>query len=554
MFSPLRPKLYLLLKGEGYSFSIFLKDLFSGIIVGVLALPMSLAFAIASGVRPEQGLYTAIVAGVVIAMFGGSRFQVSGPTGAFVVLIYSIVGGHGYEGLVIATIMAGILLISMGLMRFGALIKYVPYPVTIGFTSGLAVCLFSGQVKDLIGLKLEKFPLGFLERWQTIFSNLHTVDFSTLCISLFSLFIMIYWKNISSKVPAALIAILGSTLLVSFFSLSVETIADRFGEIPSTLPSLKSPPNLSWSRLMQLVPSAIAIALLAGIESLLSAVVADGMTGRKHISDMELIGAGLGNIFSVLFGGIPATGAIARTAANIKNGGKTPFAAIIHSISLALILLCLATYVKLIPMATLAVIITVVAYNMSEWRHFKKLFLSPSNDILILLTTFFLTVFVDLVTAIEAGVILAALLFMRHMSKETKIEIMNREESYAENRKEGIEIFEIRGPLFFGAIEKLGEALSLIHYQPKILILKFDDVPMVDASGIRSLDQLLEKTKREKTLLLFSGVKKSLHKAFEKALFLAKFDEENIFSDLDNALKFAYTQIETKKQFEEVIS
>jgi SulP family sulfate permease len=409
-------------------------------------------------------------------------------------------------------------------------------------------------VKDLLGLNLEKFPVHFLERWQIIFKNLHAISTPAILVSLLSFFIMIYWKKITVRIPPALASICISTALVYFLDLPVETIGDKFGDISSSLPTFKSPPNLSLQALIDLIPSAIAIALLAAIESLLSAVVADGMSGRKHIPDMELIGAGIGNIFSVLFGGIPATGGIARTAANVKNGGKTPFAAIFHSVLLALILVAIAKYVKLIPMATLAVIIAIVAYNMSEWRHFKRLFLCPSNDILVLLTTFFLTLFVDLVTAIESGVLLAAFLFMRHMSKETKVEPIVTENPSFEARVDGIEIFEIRGPLFFGAIEKLTEALSLINYTPKVLIINFEGVSMIDASAIRSLDELLEKSRREQTLLLFSDVKNSLHNAFRKAKFIEKIEEKNIFSNLDKAIEFAYTQLESKKQVTEVFS
>lgn len=410
MNRPLRPKLYLLLKEEGYSFADFSKDLMSGLIVGILALPMSIAFAIASGVRPEQGLYTAIVAGFLIALFGGSRVQVSGPTGAFVVLVYSIVQLHGYEGLVIATIMGGIILIAMGCMRFGAMIKFVPYPVVIGFTSGLATVLFTGQVRDMLGLQLARFPVDFVERWIVYFKNISNTSIYALLISILGIGIVMLWPKVSKRIPGALIAIFLSTLLVYVFNIPVETIGDRFGDIPSSFPTLQMPTNLGWEKIMQLASPALAIAILAGIESLLSAVVADGMTGKRHISDMELIGQGIGNIFSALFGGIPATGAIARTAANVRNGGRTPIAALIHVLTLLFILMFFGKLVKLIPMATLGAIIAVVAYNMSEWRHFTKLFLSSKQDILILLTTFFLTVFVDLITAIGTAVVLAFLL------------------------------------------------------------------------------------------------------------------------------------------------
>ena len=544
----LRPKLYLLLKEEGYSLLDFSKDLMAGLIVGILALPMSIAFAIASGVRPEQGLYTAIVAGFLIALFGGSRVQVSGPTGAFVVLIYSIVQSFGYEGLVIATIIAGVILIAMGCMRFGNMIKFVPYPVTIGFTSGLAVVLFTGQVRDLLGLQLTKLPVDFVERWLTYYKHIGTTNLFALALSLLGVGIVMFWPRVSKKIPGALVAIFVSTLLVYLFHIPVETIGDRFGDIPSTFPTFRIPPNLGWEEMMKLISPAIAIALLAGMESLLSAVVADGMTGKRHISDMELIAQGIGNIFSALFGGIPATGAIARTATNIKNGGRTPIAALIHVVTLIFILMFFGRYVKLIPMATLGAIIAVVAYNMSEWRHFTRLFLSPKQDILILLTTFFLTVFVDLITAIEAGVVLAAFLFMQHMSAEAKGSFLKkeREESHSRELPEGVEVFDIQGPFFFAAVEKFKVALSRIHYVPKVLILRMDHVPMIDSTGVRLLDDIWEKSKRDKTLLLFSGVQKSLVNVFRRTGLLEKLGEDKIFSHLDSALTLASTHVETQ--------
>ncbi len=547
----LRPKLYLLLKEEGYSLSDFTKDLMAGLIVGILALPMSIAFAIASGVRPEQGLYTAIIAGFLIALLGGSRVQVSGPTGAFVVLIYSIVQGHGYEGLVVATIMAGIFLIAMGCMRFGMMIKFIPYPVTIGFTSGLAVVLFTGQVRDLLGLHLERLPVDFVERWHVYLLNLSHTNLYALFLSLLGIGIVSLWPKVSSKIPGALVAIIFSTLLVYTLNIPVETIGDRFGDIPSSFPSFRIPPNINFEKMMQLVSPAFAIAILAGMESLLSAVVADGMTGKRHISDMELIAGGIGNIFSALFGGIPATGAIARTATNIRNGGKTPIAALFHVLTLVVILMFFGKLVKLIPMATLGSIIVIVAYNMSEWRHFARLFLSPKHDIIILLTTFFLTVFVDLITAIEVGVVLAAFMFMQHMSTSAKGVFMGKEkETTLPPLPEGVEVFEIQGPFFFAAVEKFKQALSGIRYIPKVLILRLDHVPMIDATAIRLLDDVWLKSNREGTLLLFSGVQKNLQSIFKRSGFLEKIGEDKIFSDLDKALTIAYNHIKMIKEKE----
>ncbi len=556
MQRPLRPKLYLLLKEEGYTFADFCKDGMAGLIVGILALPMSIAFAIASGVRPEQGLYTAIIAGFLIALLGGSRVQVSGPTGAFVILIYSIVQVYGYEGLVIATIMAGLILIAMGCMRFGTMIKFVPYPVTIGFTSGLAVVLFTGQVRDLLGLQLTELPLDFVERWHVYFSNIRGINVCALFISLLTIGVVVFWPKFSKKIPGALVAIFASTILVYLFHLPAETIGDRFGDIPNTFPTFRIPVNVGWQELMNLVSPAIAIALLAGMESLLSAVVADGMTGKRHISDMELIACGIGNIFSALFGGIPATGAISRTATNIRNGGKTPVAALVHVLTLVFILLFFGKFVKLIPMATLGAVIAIVSYNMSEWRHFARLFLSPKQDILILLTTFFLTVFVDLITAIEAGVVLSAFLFMQHMSSSAKGSFFKKEKESSQviDLPEGVELFDIQGPFFFAAVEKFKIALTGIHYVPKVLIFRFENVPMIDATGVRLLDDVSEKSKRDKTVLLFSDVNKNLYDIFERSGLLDKVGKEHVFSHLDKALAIAYTHVQSKNSAIEVMS
>ncbi len=553
MLQSLRPKLYLLLKEEGYSFSDFSKDLVAGLIVAILTLPMSIAFAIASGVRPEQGLYAVIIGGIVVAMLGGSLTQISGPTGAFVVLIFSVVQGYGYEGLVITTIMAGIFLIAMGCMHFGTMIKFVPYPVTIGLTSGLAVVLFTGQVHNLLGLSLTHIPLDFVERWQLYFKNIHTINPYSFFLTLIGIAIVIFWPKVSKKVPGTLVAIVFSTLVVWIFGLPVETIGDKFGNIANTFPSFHAPPSIKWEDMMNLVSPAITIALLVGMESLLSAVVADGMTGKKHISDMELIAQGLGNIFSVLFGGIPITGSISRTTASIRNGGKTPFAAIVQCLTLLIVLVFFAPLVKLIPFATFGAIIAMVAYNMSEWRHFARLFLSPKHDILILLTTFLLTVFVNLIIAIEVGIVLAAFLFMQHMSDTAKGDFLKKEkkESNLPDLPEGVEVFDIEGPFFFAAVGKFKTALSDIRYVPKVLILRLDHVPMIDATGIRLLDDVWTKAKRDKTLLLFSGVHKSLHAIFKRSGLLEKIGEDKIFSNLDKALVMAYAHIEVKSELPE---
>ena len=478
--------------------------------------------------------------GFLNAPLGGSRVQISGPTGAFVVLVYSVVQAHGYEGLVIATIMAGFLLIAMGCMRFGTMIKFIPYPVIIGFTSGLALALMTGQIRDLLGLRIDRLPVDFALRWKSYWLHIGTINPFAVLVAGVGIGIVIFWPKVSRRIPGALVAILVSTGLVHMLGIPIETIGDRFGDIPNAMPSFRAPPHLNWEDMMRLVSPAIAIALLSGMESLLSAVVADGMTGRRHISDMELIAQGIGNIFSALFGGIPATGAISRTATNIRNGGRTPIAALIHVVTLVFILLFFGRFVKLIPMATLGAIIAVVAYNMSEWRHFARLFLSPKQDILILLTTFLLTVFVDLITAIEAGVVLAAFLFMQNMSATAKGDFLKRSEpNTVEALPDGIEVFEIQGPFFFAAVEKFKIALSGIRYSPRVLILRLDQVPMIDATGVRLLDDIWEKARRDKTLLLFSGVQKSLYDVFRKTGFLQKIGEETICTNLQQALERA---------------
>lgn len=454
----LKPKLFSVFE-EGYTFRLFSKDLTAGMLVGILSLPMSIAFAIASGVRPEQGLYTGIIAGFIIALLGGSRFQISGPTGAFVILIYSIVQQYGYDGLVVATLMAGVILILMGLAKLGKAIQFIPYPVTIGFTSGLAVVLATGQMRDLLGLKMSSLPAEFIERWKAYFEHMPTFNPYALFIAMLGIGIVLIWPKITKSIPGSLVAIFATTLLVQALGLPVETIGSRFGSVPNSLP-MPHFPDLSWDLILRMISPAIAIALLAGIESLLSAVVADGMTGRRHRSDVELVAQGFGNIASSLFNGIPATGAIARTATNIKNGGQTPVAGIINALTLFFILFCLGKWVALIPMATLASILLVVCYNMSEWRHFTHLLKSPKHDIAVLLTTFLLTVFVDLTTAIEVGIILAAFLFLSNLVKNSRARYLK--DSLAEtedpndplaislrNVPEDVEVFEINGPFFF---------------------------------------------------------------------------------------------------------
>src|SRR5438445_7884723 len=498
MYRKLEPKLLTVIR-EGYTKKLFTGDLLGGLTVGIVALPLAIALAIASGVKPEQGLYTAIFAGFVIAVLGGSRAQISGPTGAFIVIVYGIVQKYGYDGLVVATLIAGVLLIIMGIARMGAFLKFVPYPVVVGFTSGIALIISSSQVSDFLGLKIEKVPADFVAKWLAYFQNISTVNFYTVGVGIAFMMLIVLWPKVTRRVPGQLVAILVVTAAVQYFGLPVETIASRFGGVPNSLPTPHFP-VVTLELIQQLFAPALTIAILAGLESLLSAVVADGMMGTRHRSNMELVVQGAGNIVSVIFGGIPATGAIARTATNIKNGGKTPISAVIHCIFLLLVLLFVGKWAALIPMATLAAVLLVVAYNMSEWREFVHLLKSPRGDVAVLLATFLLTVFIDLTTAIQVGILLAAFLFLQKMSKETHVDLITEnltdDEEFTSRDMTGIEIqqvvevFELYGSLFFGAVRQFKESIRVIARKPKVLILRMRQVSSIDASGIRVLEEL----------------------------------------------------------------
>jgi SulP family sulfate permease len=549
----LKPKIITVFK-QGYSSPVFFKDLTAGIIVGIVALPLAIAFAIASGVKPEQGLYTAIVAGFIISLLSGSRVQIGGPTGAFIVIIYGIVQKFGYDGLAIATIMAGVLLVIMGFAKLGAVIKFIPYPVTVGFTAGIALIIAAGQVRDLLGLTMEKVPAEFIEKIVAYSEHAGSISTVAAVIGIATIAIVFLWPRVTQRVPGSLVAIIVTTAAVQLFDLPVETIGSRFGSVSGALPSLRLP-HVDWRMLPALVSPAITIALLAGIESLLSAVVADGMTGRRHRSNMELIAQGVANIASPLFGGIPATGAIARTATNIKNGGQTPIAGIVHAIVLMLIMLFFGKWAALIPMATLAGILVVVAYNMSELHHFIKLFKSPKMDIAILVVTFLLTVLVDLTVAIQAGVVLAALLFMKRMSDVTQVgyitSMVGFEEEDEEDAKadpnninkftvpEGVEVFEVNGPFFFGAAERFKHTLNLIVKKPKVLILRTRTVLAMDATALHALEEVYDMTKRDGSVLILAGIHAQPMIAMDKAGFLDTVGVENVFESLGEALKRA---------------
>jgi SulP family sulfate permease len=540
----LKPKLFTTLKG--YSKKQFTSDLTAGIIVGIVALPLAIAFGIASGVTPEKGLITAIIAGFIISFLGGSKVQIGGPTGAFIIIVYGIVQQYGMNGLILATVMAGVILVIMGFARFGSIIKFIPHPVVIGFTSGIALIIFSSQINDFLGLNIGTVPSEFFQKWIIYSQNLFSINYWSLLIGAISLITILIFPKITHKIPGSIVAIIISTLLVQIFHLPVETIGSRFGEIPSSIPS-PTLPHFDLEVIRNLISPATTIALLAAIESLLSAVVADGMIGGRHRSNMELVAQGAANIVTPLFGGIPATGAIARTATNIKNGGRTPVAGIIHAIVLLLIMLFFGTWAKLIPMATLAAILIVVAYNMSEWRSFVEVFKYPKSDLAVLLTTFFLTIIFDLTIAIQIGMILAVFLFMRRMAMVTNVGIITKELkdvdevvdiNSIQNKKvpDGVEVFEINGPFFFGAVSKFRDTVRIIENPPKIIIIRMRDVPAIDSTGIHALEQLLKDTKKHGTHLVLSGVHTQPLIALAQADFIEKIGEENVHGNIDDAL------------------
>jgi SulP family sulfate permease len=547
MHRKLEPKLLTVFK-EGYTFKQFQGDLMGGLTVGVVALPLAIALAIASGVKPEQGLYTAIVAGFVIAILGGSRVQISGPTGAFVVIVYGIVQKYGYDGLVVATLIAGVLLVIMGLARMGALLKFVPYPVIVGFTSGIALIIFSSQVNDFLGLRIESVPADFVEKWIEHARHITRVDPYTLGVGLASLLIIVLWPHVTHRVPGQLIAILAATIAVQYFAIPVDTIQTRFGGMPQGLPSPQFP-AITWVTFQELFSPAITIAILAALESLLSSVVADGMTGTRHRSNMELIAQGAGNMASAIFGGIPATGAIARTATNIKSGGKTPISAIIHAVFLLLVLLFIGKWAAMIPMATLAAVLIVVAYNMSEWREFRHLLKSPRGDVAVLLATFLLTVFIELTVAIQVGILLAAFLFLQKMSKEAKVDVItenlrddeefkSRDMSTVEIPK-GVEVFEVYGSLFFGAVGQFKESIRIVARRPKVVILRMRQVPHIDASGIHILEELVRESHDSGAAVVFSAVSKPVFDVMRESGFVELVGPANFAEDIFGALDIA---------------
>jgi SulP family sulfate permease len=527
---------------RSYTRRQFYSDLTAGLVVGVVALPLAMAFAIASGLPPERGLYTAIVAGFLIAALGGSRVQIGGPTGAFVVVVYDIVQRHGVAGLTVCTIMAGLLLIGLGLARLGAIIKFIPYPVITGFTSGIAVIIFSSQIKDLFGMTTGPVPSDFLGKWAEYSRNLHTVNPAALGVSALCVGVLVFWPRAWRRVPSSVVAMLLATALVQIFRLPVETIGSRFGDIPARLPPL-SWPTPSLDQIRNLIGPAITVALLAGIESLLSAVVADGMTGRRHDSNTELIAQGIANVCSPLFGGLPATGAIARTATNVRNGASTPVAGMVHALTLFAIMLLFGRWARLVPMCCLAAVLVVVAYNMSEWRSFRALLRAPWTDVAVLLISFGLTVVFDLALAVQLGVVLAAFFFLKRMADVTNVDLFaggNTVEAPARAAEQliprGVQIYEMNGPLFFAATDKVREALSGLNGAPRVLILSLRQVPLIDATGLHTLDEVRRNCAEHGTRLILCGVRHQPLRALHRSGGLKALGKENVVPNLDRAL------------------
>lgn len=545
-----KPKLLLALKN--YSKELFMADLMAGIIVGIVALPLAIAFGIASGVSPEKGIITAIIAGFIISMMGGSKVQIGGPTGAFIVIVYGIIQQYGEAGLIVATLMAGVLLILLGVFKLGAIIKFIPYPIIVGFTSGIAVTIFTTQIADIFGLSFggEKLPGDFIGKWIMYFNHFDTINWWNTIVSIASIIIIAMTPKFSKKIPGSLIAIIAITLLVYVLKTyvgvdSIDTIGDRFS-IKAQLPGAEVP-TLNWEAMKGLLPAAITIAVLGAIESLLSATVADGVIGDKHDSNTELIAQGTANIITPLFGGIPATGAIARTMTNINNGGKTPVAGLIHAVVLFLILLFLMPLAQYIPMACLAGVLVVVSYNMSEWRTFRALLKNPKSDITVLLITFFLTVIFDLTVAIEVGLVIACLLFMRRVAETTEISVItdeinpNEELDIAVNEEslmvpKGVEVYEINGPYFFGIANKFEEQMVQLGDRPKVRIIRMRKVPFIDSTGIHNLTNLCKMSKKERITIVLSGVNEKVHHVLEKSGFYELLGEENICENINVAI------------------
>lgn len=552
-----KPKLFDTLKN--YSKADLTTDIMAGIIVGIVALPLAIAFGIASGVSPEKGIITGIIAGFIISFLGGSKVQIGGPTGAFIVIIYGIIQQYGLEGLMVATMMAGVILILLGIFKLGTVIKFIPYPIIVGFTSGIAVTIFTTQIADIFGLNFggEKVPGDFVGKWILYFNHFDTINWWNMIVSLISIFIIAITPKFSKKIPGSLVAIILVTVGVYLMKMyggitCIDTIGDRFS-IQAQLPEA-SVPSLNWEAIKNLFPVAITIAVLGAIESLLSAAVADGVIDDRHDSNTELIAQGVANLATPLFGGIPATGAIARTMTNINNGGRSPIAGIIHAIVLLLILLFLMPLAQYIPMACLAGVLVIVSYNMSGWRVFKGLLKNPKSDVTVLLITFFLTVIFDLTVAIEVGLVIACVLFMKRVMETTEISVItdeidpNKESDIQVNEEhlivpKGVEVYEINGPYFFGIATKFEEIMARLGDRPKIRIIRMRKVPFIDSTGIHNLTTLCKMSQKEDIHIILSGVNTKVHQVLEKSGFYELLGQENICSNINEALEVAAKEI-----------
>ena len=543
---------------KGYTGRDFATDLLAGVVVGIVALPLAIAFGIASGVTPAQGLYTAIIGGFMISALSGSRVQIGGPTGAFVVIVYGVIQQYGYDGLAVATLMAGVLLVAMGAARLGGAIKFIPYPVTLGFTAGIALIIAAQQVKDVLGLRMGAVPASFVEKIGAYASHAGSVNVEALLLAAATVALIVWWPRAWSRLPSPFVALVAATVAARLLHLDVETVGSRFGAVSFAFPHPRWP-SVSFADARRLANPAVTIALLAAIESLLSAVVADGMTGQRHRSNMELLAQGAANIVSPLFAGIPVTGAIARTATNIRNGGKTPIAGIVHAATLLLIALFLGQLAGAIPMAVLGAILLAVAYNMSEWRAFKNMLRAPKSDVAVLLTTFFLTVIIDLTVAIEVGIALAAFLFMRRMAEVTNVSVIARE--FSENVDEndpnsvrarrvphGVVVYEINGPFFFGAAEAFKDTIDRTMGRPRVLVLRMRNVPAIDATGMNALRDVVRRTRKDGTLVLLSDVHVQPMMALGRSGLLDELGEEQVFGNVDDALNRARRELGLPEQ------
>ena len=551
-FFEFKPELFLTLKN--YNKEKFMADLIAGIIVGIVALPLAIAFGISSGVTPKEGILTAIVAGFIISAFGGSRVQIGGPTGAFIVIICGIIQKYGMDGLMIATILAGVFLVLLGVLKLGTIISYIPYPIIIGFTSGIALVIFSTQIKDLFGLTIEgEVPSKFLEKWLCYFQNFGTIDLATSIVGVLSVAIIAATPLVSKKIPGSLVAIIVMTVagvvMTNYFGIHVETIGDRF-KIDPSLPT-PSVPNITWDAVQNLISPAITIAVLGAIESLLSATVADGVIGHKHNSNQELVGQGIANIVCPLIGGIPATGAIARTMANISNGGKSPVAGIIHAVVLLLIFFFLMPLANYIPMSCLAGVLVIVSYNMSGWRTVKQMMKNPKSDVTVLWLTFILTVVFDLTIAIEVGIVLACFLFMRRMAESTQVSVLTDEINPEEETDmeagniehltipDHVEVYEINGPYFFGMANKFEDMMNSMNDVPKVRVIRMRKVPFIDSTGMHNLQNLIEMSHKNGIKVVLSGVNDKVHSVLVKNGFERLLGAENICSNINEALVVA---------------